>query len=351
MSRFFDPALAALEPYTPGEQPRGMENLIKLNTNESPYPPAPGVLAAVGERELADLRLYSDPTCRSLCGAIAEFYSVDPEQVYTDNGSDSILAMCFHGLCPNGAAYPDVTYGFYPVFARMFGVSETVVPLRADFSVAVEDYERVRGTVFLANPNAPTGLYLPLAEIEKLLRQDPARLVVVDEAYIDFGGESAVTLLPRYENLLVVQTFSKSRQLAGGRLAFAIGSRALISDLLTLKYSFNPYSVNRLTLLCGEAAIRDRAYFDRTRAEIIETRAWTAEMLRALGFEVLDSRANFLFVRHPKLDGTAYYRGLRERNILVRHFDSDRIRDFVRITIGTRPDMDALLAATREILA
>jgi histidinol-phosphate aminotransferase len=350
MSRFFDPKLARLAPYTPGEQPRGIQNLIKLNTNESPFPPSPAVLAAIDQAQVEALRLYSDPTCDGLVRAIADFYDLAPEQVFPGNGSDEVLAFCFHGLCPKGAAFPDISYGFYTVFADMFGVKATAIPLRDDFSILPADYAAQRGTVFIANPNAPTGLCLSLSQIRELLEQDPGRLVVVDEAYVDFGGESAAALLDDYENLLVIQTFSKSRQLAGGRVGFALGSRALIADLNALRFSFNPYNLNRLSLLAGEAAMRDRAYFDQTRHTIMENRAHTTVQLRGLGFRVLESRANFIFTSHPALPGGEYYAALRQRGILVRHFDKDRIRDFVRITIGTAAQMDTLLAATKEIL-
>ena len=350
MSRFLDSRLSGLTPYVPGEQPKGIEGLIKLNTNESPFPPSPRAVAAVSEAEVKDLRLYPDPECSALVGAIAEEFGVSADQVAIGNGSDELLAFCFHGLCPRGAAFPDITYGFYPVFCEMFGVSQTVVPLKDDFTVAPEDYAGIRGTVFLANPNAPTGMFLPLSGVEELLEQDPDRLVVVDEAYVDFGGESALELLPDHSNLLVVRTFSKSRQLAGGRLAFAIGGAELIADINTMKFSFNPYSANRIALIAGEQAVRDTKYFEECRAEIIENRIYTEVSLRGLGFTVTDSRTNFVFAAPPKIGGRRYYEELRERGILVRHFDKDRIRGYVRITIGTRQQMEALISATKEIM-
>ncbi len=350
MSRFLDRRLSGLTPYVPGEQPKGIEGLIKLNTNESPFPPSPEAVAAVSEAAVKDLRLYPDPECSALIGAISEEYGVARDQIAIGNGSDELLAFCFHGLCPEGAAFPDITYGFYPVFCEMFGVSPTVVPLRDDFSVAPEDYAGVRGTVFLANPNAPTGMFLSLDGVKELLEQDPDRLVVVDEAYVDFGGESALALLPEHENLLIVRTFSKSRQLAGGRLAFAIGSRELIADVNTMKFSFNPYSANRLALIAGEQAIRDVKYFDDCRAEIIENRRYTEESLRGLGFTVTDSRANFVFAAPPKIGGRRYYEELRKAGILVRYFDKDRIRGYVRITVGTRKQMEALIGASEKII-
>ena len=248
-------------------------------------------------------------------------------------------------------AFADITYGFYPVFAQLFGIAAQEVPLREDFSVNTGDYAGVSGTVFLANPNAPTGLCLPLAEIEALLRQDPDRLVVVDEAYVDFGGESAACLLGRYDNLLVVGTFSKSRSLAGARLGYAVGSPALISDLNTVKFSFNPYNINRLTLLAGEAALADAPYFARCCTQVAAVRDETAQALRALGFTVTDSKTNFLFAgAHPAVSGGEYYAALRQSSILVRHFTLPRIENWVRITVGTAAQMQRLVDVTKQIL-
>lgn len=351
MSRFLTGALRALKPYTPGEQPRDGKDLIKLNTNESPFPPSPRVLDALTREEAEKLRLYSDPACTDFLAALAQTYGVAENQVFAGNGSDEVLAFAFRAFCEKGAVFADLTYGFYPVFAQMFGVAAREIPLREDFTLAVEDYANEDGTVFIANPNAPTGLYLPLSGIEALLRQNPDRLVVVDEAYIDFGGESAVALLPRYENLLIVGTFSKSRSLAGARLGYAIGSAALIADLNTIKFSFNPYNINRLTLLAGTAALCDAAYYRRCCAEIAAVRDDTAEALRALGFSVTDSRTNFLFAgAHARLSGAQYDRALRQNGILVRRFEVPRIADWVRITVGTRAQMERLLHVTRGLL-
>ena len=349
MSRFLDAKLTKLRPYTPGEQPQGLEHLIKLNTNESPFPPAPGVVAAIHDQGQS-LRLYPDPSCSALHAAIAKCFDLSPEQVCAGNGSDEILAFLFHGFCPHGAVFPDITYGFYPVFADMFDVPYTEIPLREDFSVQLDDYAGHRETVFLANPNAPTGRYLPLAEIRALLEQDRDRLVVLDEAYVDFGGESAACLLGDYENLVVVHTFSKSRQLAGGRLGFALGSREIIRELHTLKFSFNPYSVSRLSLLAGVAAMEDVTYFSACQKKIIETREHTVAALEALGCTVLPSLANFLFVSLPGMSGGDCYTALRQRDILVRWFDKPRTRDYVRVTIGTSAQMDRFLTAVRAIL-
>ena len=352
MTPFLDKKLSSLQPYTPGEQPRDMDRLIKLNTNECPFPPSPRVVEAISAAEVEKLRLYSDPTCKALVEAVAAYNGVKPTQVCPGNGSDEVLAFLFHGFCQAGAVFPDITYGFYQVFAQMFGVAARQIPLREDFSIAVEDYVNCKETVFLANPNAPTGLFLPLLEIEKLLKQNRNRLVVVDEAYVEFGGDTAAALLPDYDNLVVVRTFSKSHALAGARLGYALASEEIIRALNTLRFSFNPYNINRLSLLAGTAAMEDRAWFERCRGEIMESRAYTTAGLRAMGFTVPESRANFLFAgRHPKLSGADYFRGLREQGILVRYFDAPRTADFVRITIGARAQMERLLEVTEALLA
>ena len=348
MSRFFK--LTELEPYVPGEQPANVDRLIKLNTNESPFPPSPRAIAAVTGQELEKLRLYPSLDAKGLINAIADHYDVSPRQICVCNSSDETLAFMYHGLCPNGAVFADLTYGFYPVFCHMFGIPYEEIPLREDFTIDVEDYRGKKGTVFITNPNAPTGLFLPLEHIRRLLEQDRDRLVVVDEAYIDFGGETAVPLLKEYDNLLITQTFSKSRSLAGGRLGFIIGSEELANDMNTLKYSFNPYNVNRVTMLMGEQAMRDEAYFDECRRAIMQAREWTKQELRGLGFTVTDSLANFLFAASPDIRGSAYYEALRERGILVRHFNKERIADYCRITVGTMQQMQALVEATGDIL-
>jgi len=349
MSRFLNSALDRLEPYVPGEQPTGIAQLIKLNTNESPFPPSPQVLDAINRAEVEKLRLYSDPGCTQAVKAIAEALGVGTDQVVLGNGSDEILAFAFHGFCENGAAFADITYGFYSVFCDMFGVEKTIIPLREDYSLAVEDYADAKGTVFIANPNAPTGLNLPLEKIRQLLEQNPDRLVLVDEAYVDFGGNSAIALLNEYDNLLVVRTFSKSRSLAGGRIGFAVGSPALIADMNAMRFSFNPYNINRLSLLAAEAAMRDSAYFEQCCAAIIENRAFLTAGLRNRAFTVLDSSTNFVFAKSP-IGGKAYLDALRARGILVRWFSAERLKDYVRITIGTREEMNALLDATDKIL-
>jgi len=348
-SRFFDSGFAALEAYTPGEQPRDRK-YIKLNTNESPFPPSPAVLEAVNGDAAALLRLYSDPTSRDVKQAIADFYAVDPAKVFVTNGSDEGLKFLFMAFSEKGAAFADITYGFYSVFADLYHKDTVVVPLREDFSICIDDYDGIDKTVFIANPNAPTGMMLGLDVIEDLIKRDPNRLIVVDEAYVDFGGESAVGLTEKYDNVAVVQTFSKSRSLAGARLGFVIADPAIIAGLEKIKYSTNPYNVNRITALAGTLSMRDREYFDKTRNIIIENRTWTMKELCARGFEMTDSKTNFIFARHPELSGEAFFLGLRQRGILVRHFTGQRIAEYNRITVGSREEMEALVAAADEIL-
>ena len=351
MSRFLSQEAQRLAPYTPGEQPQDQQ-YIKLNTNESPFPPSPKVLEVVSQAEVSKLNLYSDPTCGQLNATIARRYGLNPEQVITGNGSDEILAFAFRAFCGEGkgVAYADITYGFYKAQVALFGLDATIVPLREDLALNVEDYMDFPGTVVIANPNAPTGIPVSCNEIRRLLEADPDRIVIVDEAYVDFGGESCVSMLGDFDNLLVVQTMSKSRQLAGARVGFALGSTELIADLNRVKYSFNPYNVNRLSLLAGTAAIEDEAYFQSCCSAICENRAWTVGKLEALGFSVLPSQANFIFAKSDRIPGGDLYRKLKENGILVRWFDSDRIRDYVRITIGSAEQMAALVEKITQLL-
>ncbi len=349
MSRFLDSGTASLVPYVPGEQPKDAK-YIKLNTNESPYPPAPAVISAVRE-ESKKLRLYSDPEAADLTAAIAEFYGVEQKNVIAGNGSDENLAFIFKAFFgEKGAACPDVSYGFYPVFCKLFGVKYIPVPLDENFLINVSDYAAIADNVVIANPNAQTGIYLSLDKIEELVRQNLNRLVVVDEAYIDFGGESAAKLTKKYDNLIVVQTFSKSRQLAGGRIGFAIASESIISDIKTVKYSFNPYNVGRLAIAAGKAAMGDTEYFNTCRAKIIATRERVADELKKLGFMVLPSKANFLLIRSSSISGENMYCELKQKGVLIRHLKDERIKDFVRVTIGTDKEMDVFLKKTAEIL-
>ena len=351
MSRYLNPVYNNLEAYVPGEQPRDMV-YIKLNTNESPYPPAPAVLNAVNRAEVERLRLYSDPECTVLREKLAALYGVGKKNVYLANGSDDILNFAFMAFCDkdHGAIFPDISYGFYQVFADLHHISATRVPLCEDFSIDHRAYCNRDGMIVIANPNAPTGMTLSLAQIEEILQTNPDHVVLIDEAYVDFGGESCVPLIDRYPNLLVVQTFSKSRSMAGARLGFAIANEALIADLELIKYSTNPYNINRLTQIAGAATV-DAEYYTRACCrEIMETRAYTTEELQKLGFRVLPSCANFIFAESDRIEGGELYRQLKARGVLVRHFDKPRISNFNRITIGTRADMDAFLNAVREIL-
>jgi histidinol-phosphate aminotransferase len=351
MSRFLSPTLAALEPYTPGEQPQDQQ-YIKLNTNESPYPPSPRVVAAVNAAEVERLRLYSDPTCAQLLRTAAAHYGLKETQIMAGNGSDENLFFALRAFCDEDhpLAYADVTYGCYAVWCGLLHIPSHIIPLEADLSLDPQKYHGLHETIVIANPNAPTGLALPRAAIEGILDANPDSVVIVDEAYVDFGGESCIPLLATHDNLLVVQTFSKSRGLAGARLGLSFGSEALIADLNRVKFSLNPYNINRLTLVAGKAALEDVAYFDKTRQSIIHTRTETAARLRELGFEVTDSRSNFLFARTPRMEGGALYRALKAEGILVRHFDAPRIADYLRITVGTPAQMGVFLDTVQKIL-
>ena len=351
MSRFLSPRFSALEAYVPGEQPRDVP-YIKLNTNESPYPPSPKVLDRVNRAEVERLRLYSDPDGLALRAKIAASFGVGVENVVLGNGSDEILSLAFMGFCDGerGAAFPDISYGFYSVYADLYNLEAKIVPLDDAFRVRPEDYYSLNRFIAIANPNAPTGLALAPAEIEGILRSNPDSVVLIDEAYVDFGGESCLPLVKKYDNLLVVRTYSKSRSLAGARLGFGIASAPLIEDLNRLRCSTNPYNINRLTLIAGEAALDDPDYFEACRREIIQTRSAASARLEALGFEATDSKANFIFARHPDCDGGKLQRELKARGVLVRHFDKPRIRDYLRITVGTPEQMEALAKALEKIL-
>ena len=349
MSRYINKRFEKLEAYTPGEQPRDME-YIKLNTNESPYPPAPSVAAAMTAEQVALLRLYSDPTGLSLKQKLANLYGVEAENIFLSNGSDDILNFAFMAYGGSGALFPDITYGFYTVFAELHGVAYQELPLNDRFQIEPRDYCGQNKLIVIANPNAPTGISLEPSAIEDIVRTNPHSVVVVDEAYVDFGGTSAYPLIRKYRNLLVVRTFSKSRCLAGGRLGYAIACPELIADLEKLKYSTNPYNINRLTMLLGEKTVEAEAYYQEKCRVIIDTRAMTAAGLKKLGFEVLDSDSNFLFARHSRVNGEKIYQELKKRGILVRHFSKERIRDFNRITIGTPQQMQVMLKQMEELL-
>jgi histidinol-phosphate aminotransferase len=350
MSRFLSAKYATLTPYVPGEQPRDMK-YVKLNTNESPFPPSVRVVAAA-EREANRLNLYSDPECTELKIAAAKLYGVEPKNVLPVNGSDEILYFAFlaYGDDQNLFAFADISYGFYPVYARFCGVPSREIPLKDDFSLDYRNYLGMREHVLIANPNAPTGTCLPLWQIEEIVKSNPDRVVIIDEAYIDFGGESCVPLIHKYDNLLVIQTFSKSRSLAGARLGFGIGSEELMRDLNTVKYSINPYNVNRMTQAAGVAAIEDDDYYRANAETIMATRAEATEQLQSLGFTVLPSCANFVFAKSGSLSGETLYKELKARGVLVRHFTKERIKDYCRITIGTREQMQVLMTNIQAIL-
>ena len=350
MSRYFTKTLASLEPYTPGEQLK-IADVVKLNANENPYPPAPGVAAAVAAA-VPGLRLYSDLTNGDLNAAIARHWGVRPENILCGNGSDENLFFALRAFCDENhpLAFADITYGCYGVWCGLLRIPTHIIPLKEDFTLDPADYHGLHETIVIANPNAPTGLCLPRDAIEGILRSNPDSVVIVDEAYVDFGGESCVPLIDQYENLLVVQTFSKSRQLAGARLGLAMGNAALIADLNRVKFSLNPYNINRLTLKAGQAALEDTAYFEKTRAAIMDTRAWTMQQLTDRGFTVLDSRANFVFASTKRISGCKLYKELKKNGILVRHFDAPRIENWLRITIGTPEQMQALMDAVDKIL-
>ena len=350
MSRFFSDKYDKLTPYTPGEQPRDRQ-FVKLNTNESPYQPSPKA-REYASKAAENLQLYCDIGCIALTARLAEMYGISAENILFTNGSDEALNFAFMAFCDasHPAVFPDITYGFYPVFADLNGVPYEELPLNDDFTVNVDAYCGAGKTVFLANPNAPTGIALPLSDVERIVGSNPDSVVVIDEAYVDFGAESAVSLIDKYPNLLVTQTFSKSRSLAGARLGMAIGDESLIRDLNTVKFSTNPYNVNTLTQAAGLGALEDDAYFRQNRAEIIRNRAYLTSELKKCGFITTDSSTNFVFAKHPDLDGERLYLALKERGVLIRHFTLDRIRDFNRITVGTRDQLDILLRNIKEIL-
>lgn len=350
MSRFMSRKHSALKAYTPGEQPKD-QKYIKLNTNESPFPPSGGVLRAARE-ESERLQLYSDPECTLLNRQAAEFYGVEPNEILMTNGSDEILNFAFMAFGDENHpfAFPSLTYGFYPVFAQLNHVPFKAIPLRPDFTVDPSDYENLGMNIVIANPNAPTGLTLSVEEIERIAASNPDNVVVIDEAYIDFGGESCMGLIKKYDNLLVTRTFSKSYSLAGARLGFGVGNSDLIADLNTIKYSTNPYNINRMTMAAGAAALRDAQYYADNCQTIIKNRGYTRRELCRRGFTVTDSKANFLFASHPELDGRALYLKLKEKGILIRHFDAPEISGYNRITIGTAEQMNALLEAIDIIM-
>ncbi len=350
MSRFFSEKYKNLTPYTPGEQPKDMKYL-KLNTNESPFPPSKKAIALAAE-EAAKLQLYPDPECRTLTEAIAKNLGVDFSEVLVTNGSDEILNFAFMAYCDSKtpAVFPDITYGFYPVFAEINNLPYEQIPLKEDFTINITDYISIGKTIFIANPNAPTGIALKPSEIEEILKSNPDNVLVIDEAYVDFGSESCVPLIHKYDNLLVTQTFSKSRSMAGARLGFGVGSAKLIQDLNTIKYSTNPYNINRMTMAAGLGVMADEEYTKGNCKSIIESKQYAEAQLKLLGFEMTDSLANFIFAKHPDVSGEDLYLKLKSRGVLVRHFNKENISDYNRITVGTKEQMQTLICEIKKIL-
>lgn len=350
MSKFWSPLVNDLVPYVPGEQPK-MANLVKLNTNENPFGPSPKVIEAI-QAELNDsLRRYPDPEGESLRQTIAAYHKVKPDQVFLGNGSDEVLAHIFFGLFQHGEPilFPDITYSFYPVYCGLYNIESKKIPLTENFEIDPDDFKQPNGGVIFPNPNAPTGMYLGLQHVEEILAANPDRVVVVDEAYIDFGGESAITLVDKYPNLLVSQTLSKARSLAGLRVGFAVGHPDLIEALSRVKNSFNSYPLDRLALAGAKAAYEDEAWFRKCCDGVISERKRVTAALEDLGFEVLPSKANFIFARHKEQSGEVLAKGLREQGIIVRHFNKPRISEFLRITIGTVEQNDALIAGLESL--
>ena len=351
MSRFISDKFSALTPYVPGEQPKDKSRYVKLNTNESPFPPSPLAQRYAAEA-IEKTMLYSDPECYKLRSALAERYGVGEENVICGNGSDDLLNFAFSAFCDDEvpAVFADITYGFYKVFAQYNRVPYRIIPLKDGFTIDPADYYDAGGTVFIANPNAPTGIALTVCDIEGIIINNPDNIVVIDEAYVDFGAQSCVPLTKKYDNLIVVQTFSKSRSLAGARLGFAIADAALITDLNTMRNSTNPYNVNSVTQAAGVGSLSDRDYTEQNCPKIMKTRADTAKALAALGFKLTDSSANFIFAAHPSFPGEYLYKALREKGVLVRRFDVPRIKDHLRITVGTDGQMETLLNCLKLII-
>jgi histidinol-phosphate aminotransferase len=352
MSQFWSQRVHELDPYVPGEQPKDQQ-YIKLNTNENPYAPSPKALQVMHEEISASLRLYPDPNADALKQAVADYYAINTNQVFVGNGSDEVLAHTFAGLLKHDKPllYPDISYSFYPVYSQLFGIEVNEIPLNEHFEININDYTVPNGGIIFPNPNAPTGIALSLREIESLLERNTESVVVVDEAYVDFGAQSAVTLINQYPNLLVIQTFSKSRSLAGLRVGFAMGSPELIEALERVKNSFNSYPLGRADIAGAVAAIEDKAYFEETCEKIIKTREHVIEELQVMGFELLPSNANFIFARPDWIAAEALYQQLKQAGILVRYFNKPRIKEYLRITIGTDEEMQVFLEKVSKILS
>ncbi len=348
--REFEKNIRKVEPYVPGEQPQ--RKVIKLNTNENPYPPAPGVEKALEQMDTDRLRLYPDPTAGVLVNELAEFYGVKPEQVFVGVGSDDVLSMCFLTFFNSEKPifFPDITYSFYKVWAELYRIPYECQKLDDQFGIVKEDYYKENGGVIFPNPNAPTAVYKELSEIEDIIEHNQDVIVIVDEAYIDFAGRSALELIDKYDNLIVVQTFSKARSMAGMRIGYAISNPTLIKYLNDAKYSFNSYTMNQTSLVAGVESVKDKAYFEETVHKIIATREWAKGEFAKLGFEFPDSKANFIFVKHPKYDAKELFEALKEHDIYVRYWGSERIEQYLRVTVGTREEMEALFAFLRDYM-
>ena len=349
MSKYFSSKFASLEPYVPGEQPQDM-SYIKLNTNESPFDPPKEVVPVIREAARS-IRLYSDPESNELRQAIADYYGLEPENVMATNGSDEALNYAFMAFCDeeHPIVFPEITYGFYPVIAKLNNIPYETISLREDYTIDTREYEGLNKNICIANPNAPTGIALSLEEVEQIVRTNPDNIIIIDEAYVDFGARSAVPLLYRYDNLLITQTFSKSRSLAGGRLGFILGAKDLIADMNTLRNASNPYNINRMTAKAGIVTLRENTYFKNSCQAIQFNRRYTSRALEALGFEILPSSANFLFIRSERIGGEELYLRLKEKGVLIRHFSDPKISDWNRVTIGTKVQMDKFLAKVEEI--
>lgn len=352
MNKFWNEKVKTIEPYIPGEQPQD-KKYIKLNTNESPYPPTPKINKILSKNNFDDLRLYPDPDVKDLKNEISKYYKVDIEQIFIGNGSDEILAFSYMAFFNKGDKiyYPNITYSFYSVYSDLFSLDEIKIPLSKDFKVKIEDYKNLDSGMIITNPNAPTSIALGKNEIEEIIKSNPENIVIIDEAYIDFGGESVIDLIKKYDNLLLIQTFSKSRALAGMRLGFAVGNKDLIEGLERIKFSFNSYTINRLSILAGIEAVKDREYFESNMERIIITREKTIKELKKLNFNVLDSKANFLFISHNIIYGEDLYQKLKDEGILVRYFKKELIDNYLRVTIGTDEEMEKFINKIKSILA
>ena len=357
MSKFWNDKIKEIEPYVPGEQPKD-KKYVKLNTNENPYSPSEKVIEKIKSMSLKDLKLYPDPDVSELRKVIAEYFSkkiderITKEQIFVGNGSDEVLALIFMTFFNKGdkVYYPDITYSFYPVYADLFDLKEVKIPLNKNFEIEIDKYFGLDGHIIITNPNAPTSIALKLNEIEKIVKNNPTQLIVIDEAYVDFGAESSVKLVNKYDNVLVVQTFSKSRSFAGMRLGYAIGSENIIEGLNRLKFSFNSYTVDRISIEAGIESFKDDDYFVKTNAKIIETREKTVKKLKELGFKVLNSSANFIFISHNKIFAGDLYKNLKDNGVLVRYFAKDRIDNYLRVTIGTDEDMEIFIEKLNKLL-